>query len=86
MLPMVQEEEAQKAEEAERLQQEEAAAAAAAEAESEDSNEDLGWEDMDLDAVQLPGARKEEPPTPEPVKRPAKEDEACTYLALCRSH
>ncbi len=47
----------------------------AADAESEDSNDDMNWEDMDLDAVKLPGAKKAELAAPEPPKRPAKDDE-----------
>ena len=35
-----------------------AAAAAAAAAEASESEEDTNWEDMDLDAVQLPGAKE----------------------------
>ncbi len=58
-----QEEEAKKAEEA-------AAARAAAEAHVSESEEETNWEDMDLDAVKLPGI-KEEPSAAEVAKRAA---------------
>ena len=60
---------AQKAAEAEGTQQVEAAPAAA-ETKLEESEEDMDWEDMDLDAVKLPGTKKEELPATEAVKRP----------------
>ncbi len=34
----------------------------------------MNWEDMDLDAVKLPGTKMEEPPASEAAKRPAEED------------
>ena len=57
----------------------------AADAESEDSDGDMNWEDMDLDAVKLPGAKKEELAAPEPPKRPAKDDEVSNVPALTHS-
>ena len=71
----MQEEEIRKAaEEAEKAREEAEAAAAAAEAEAEESDDDMNWEDMDLDAVKLPGTAQEELPAPEPAKRLAEED------------
>ena len=64
---------AQKAAEAERAQQVETPSTAA-ETTPEESEEDIDWENMDLDAVKLPGTKKEEPPVTEAVKRPPAED------------
>lgn len=64
---------AQKAAEAERAQQVEAPSTAA-ETTPEESEGDIDWENMDLDAVKLPGTKKEEPPATEAVKRPPAED------------
>ena len=82
----LQEEEARKAaEEAERARQEQAAAQAAA-VEPEESEDDINWEDMDLDTVKLPGTKKEEPSAPEPAKRPAKEDEVISLKPAAMHH
>jgi hypothetical protein len=35
----------------------------------------MNWEDMDLDAVKLPGTKEEVPPAPEAAKRPGRDDE-----------
>ena len=72
------------AEEAEKAQREAEAAAEAADAGSEDSDGDMNWEDMDLEAVKLPGAKKAEVPAPEPAKRPAKDTEVSCVPALSR--
>ena len=64
---------AQKAAEAERAQWVEAPSTAA-ETTPEESEEDIDWETMDLDAVRLPGTKKEEPPATEAVKRAPAED------------
>ncbi len=60
----------QRQEEETRRAEEEAAAQAAAEAHVSESEEETNWEDMDLDAVKLPGI-KEEPSAAEVAKRAA---------------
>ena len=45
----------------------------------------MNWEDMDLDAVKLPGTQKEEPPASEPAKRPAKEDQVILLNIYCHA-
>ncbi|KAK9915050.1 hypothetical protein WJX75_004126 [Coccomyxa subellipsoidea] len=65
-----QEEELRRQEEEARRAEEEAAARAAAEAHVSESEEDTNWEDMDLDAVKLPGV-EEEPSAAEVAKRAA---------------
>lgn len=66
----MQEEELRRQEEEARRAEEEAAARAAAEAHVSESEEDTNWEDMDLDAVKLPGV-EEEPSAAEIAKRAA---------------
>ena len=44
----------------------------------------MNWEDMDLEAVKLPGAKKAEVAPPDPAKRPAKDNEVSCVLALAR--
>ena len=73
---------AQKAAEAERAQRVEAPSTAA-ETTLEESEEDIDWENMDLDAVKLPGTKKEELPATESVKRPPAE-EIRVRLRLCK--
>ena len=65
--------EQRKVEEAALAAEAEAAAAKAAEeaAAQEEESDDLGWEDMDLDAVKLPGDEPEPVPEPEPEPEPA---------------
>lgn len=46
----------------------------------------MNWENMDLDTVKLPGTKKEEPPAPEPAKRPAKEDEVISLKPAATHH
>ncbi|EIE19434.1 P-loop containing nucleoside triphosphate hydrolase protein [Coccomyxa subellipsoidea C-169] len=69
-----QEEEQRRQEEEARKAEEEAAARAAAEAHVSESEEDTNWEDMDLDAVKLPGI--EEEPSPAEVAKRAAADAA----------
>ena len=73
---------AQKAAEAERAQQVEAPPSAD-ESTMEESEEDIDWENMDLDAVKLPGTKKEELPATEAVKRPPA-DEIRVGLCWCK--
>lgn len=40
----------------------------------------MNWEDMDLDAVKLPGAIQAELAPPEAAKRPAKDNEVSCQL------
>ena len=54
----------------------------AADAESDESDDDMNWEDMDLDAVKLPGAKKAELAAPEAPKRAAKDDEVSCMPGL----
>ena len=73
---------AQEAAEAESAQQFEAPPAAI-ETKAEESEEDMDWENMDLDAVKLPGTKKEELPATEAVKRSPGEGDR-VGLRYCR--
>ena len=73
---------AQEAAEAQRAQQAEDVPAAA-ETKAEESEEDMDWEDMDLDAVKLPGTKKEELLATEVVKRPPGEGDRVGFC-YCR--
>lgn len=68
----LQEQELERQEKEARRAEEDAAAQAAAEPSASESEDGTNWEDMDLDAVRLPGL-KEEPSTAEVAKRAAAE-------------
>lgn len=76
--PYLQEEDLRRQEEELRKAEEAVAAAAAAEEEaSSEESEDTNWEDMDLDAVKLPGQKEEALPAEAPKRTAEAADTVC---------